>query len=87
MRGKDNVYGFLAVLNIELDEVRDCLLGRHPLPTMDEVFVKVLCKAYQCHGILGDSPSMHDALFIAAQNPTSNHASLQKKKGSMVRSL
>ena len=37
----DRVYVFLAGLNRSLDEVRGCILGRRPLPSIREVFLKL----------------------------------------------
>ena len=38
---KDRVFKFLAGLNVEFDEVRGRLIGRVPLPSLNEVFSEV----------------------------------------------
>lgn len=35
------IYKFLASLSVEFDEVRGCIIGRTPLPSISEVFAEV----------------------------------------------
>lgn len=41
MMKSNRIYKFLAVLNVEFDEVRGKIIGRQPLPLIGEVFSKV----------------------------------------------
>ena len=47
----ERIFKFLAGLNVELDEVRGRIIGRKPLPTLEDVFSEVR-REESCRGVM-----------------------------------
>ena len=56
------IFKFLAGLNAEFDEVRGRIIGRSPLPTINEVFAEVCREESHRHIMLGKKTSAGDTV-------------------------
>ena len=80
---EDNqIYKFLARLNVEFDEVRGKIIGRSPLPFISEVFSEVpreeSCRLVMLGKKTVDEPFENSAL--ATVDATANKASNYQRK-------
>lgn len=68
----DRIFKFLVGLNIEFDEVKGRIIGRSPLPSLEEVFAEVWREESHCDVMLGKKvttiPFEHSALIAADAN-------------------
>ncbi|KAH9650091.1 protein kinase domain-containing protein [Citrus sinensis] len=79
----ERIFKFLAGLNVEFDEVRGRIIGRKPLPTLEDVFSKVRREESRRGVMLGKKNSIvsveKSALVTADANATRSITQQQQK--------
>ncbi|KAK3015319.1 hypothetical protein RJ639_006167 [Escallonia herrerae] len=81
---KERLYEFLTGLNRELDEVRGRILGRRPLPSIDEAFAEVHCEASKRRVMLGgkkEAITSGEMPMETVALATKNNPSIDKSSG------
>ncbi|KAK3002631.1 hypothetical protein RJ639_020472 [Escallonia herrerae] len=85
---KERLYEFLTGLNRELDEVRGRILGRRPLPSIDEAFAEVRREASRRRVMLGGKKEvtsgempMETVALATKNNPSIDKSSGDQRNG------
>ena len=75
------IYKILARLNVEFDEVLGWIIGRTPLPPLNEVFAEVHHEENRTHVMLGNKTSIGKVKSLALiTDPTANTATNFQQK-------